>query len=190
MDDLEKTQGTSTILLQAVCIMVNSNWSYSPETPSSGQNRPLFVLCEPEIWRMTLKNNRAPLLCYLKLCSSIHSHWSIQTGVTPNSGQNRPFFVPCDLGSWVISSWSYSPETPNSGRNRWFFATCDLEIWQMTLKDNKTPLLCWFKLCAWFHCNMRIQTGVTVQKWLCGVLTSVTLAFDLDLLHGHHFCPW
>ena len=31
---------------------------------------------------MTLKNNRAPLLCYFKLCTSFRSHWWIQTGVT------------------------------------------------------------------------------------------------------------
>ena len=31
---------------------------------------------------MTLKNNRAPLLCYIKLCASFQSHPWIQTGVT------------------------------------------------------------------------------------------------------------
>ena len=41
-----------------------------------------FVLCDLEIRRMTFKNNRAPFLCYFKLDTSFHSHWSIQTGVT------------------------------------------------------------------------------------------------------------
>ena len=41
-----------------------------------------FVPCDLEIWRMTLKNNRAPLLFCFKLCSSFHSHHCIQTGVT------------------------------------------------------------------------------------------------------------
>ena len=31
---------------------------------------------------MTFKNNRAPLLCYFKLCAAFCSHWWIQTGVT------------------------------------------------------------------------------------------------------------
>ena len=31
---------------------------------------------------MTLKNNRAPLLCYFKLCASFCTHWWIQAGVT------------------------------------------------------------------------------------------------------------
>ena len=38
------------------------------------------------------------------------------------------------------SNWSYSPETPNWGQTR-FFGSCDLEIWQVTLKNNKAPLL-------------------------------------------------
>ena len=68
----------SSILHQALCIISkpwgNSNWSYSPETLNSAQNRQFFVLCDLEIWRMTLKNNRAPLLCCFKLCASFHSH--------------------------------------------------------------------------------------------------------------------
>ena len=34
-------------------------------------------------------------------------------------------------------------------------------------------------LYASFHYHMWIQTGVTVRKWLSGVMTSVTLTFDL-----------
>ena len=41
-----------------------------------------FVLCDIEIWRMTLKNYRAPLLCWIKLCASFHSHQWIQPRVT------------------------------------------------------------------------------------------------------------
>ena len=74
------------MLLQALCIIskpsMNSISSYSPETLNSGQNRRLFVPCDLEIWRMTFKNNTAPLLCYFKLFASFQSHWSIQTGVT------------------------------------------------------------------------------------------------------------
>ena len=40
-----------------------------------------FVLCDLEIWFMTLKNNRAHPLCYSKLCASFYSHWWIQNGV-------------------------------------------------------------------------------------------------------------
>ena len=37
--------------------------------------------CDVEIWRMTLKNNRAPLLCCFQLCAWFHRPMWIQTGV-------------------------------------------------------------------------------------------------------------
>ena len=61
---------------------VNSNWSYSLKTLNSGQNWQFFVPCDLGIWWMTLKNNRAPLLYYIKLCASFQSQEWIQTGVT------------------------------------------------------------------------------------------------------------
>ena len=59
------------------------------------------------------------------------------------------------------------------------FVPCDLEIWWMTLKNNRAPLLSNIKLCASFHHHMWIQTGITVRKRLNGVMTSVTLTFDI-----------
>ena len=144
MDDLQKLKGTSSTLHQALCIIsnpsVNSNWSYCPETVNSGQNRLFFVTCDLEIWWMALKNNRAPLLCYIKLCASFQSH------------------------RWIQTAWSSSPETLNSGQNRRFFVPCDLEIWRMTLKNNMATVLCYFKLCALFRSHWWIETGVTVRK--------------------------
>ena len=61
---------------------MNSNWSYSPETPNLGQILRFLEPCDLEIWRMTLKNNRAPLLSNIKLYASFHHHMWIQTGVT------------------------------------------------------------------------------------------------------------
>ena len=61
---------------------MNSNWSYSPETPNLGQIQQFLKPCDLEIWQMTLQNNRAPLLCYFKLCASFRTHWWIQIGVT------------------------------------------------------------------------------------------------------------
>ena len=82
------------MLLQALCIIsepsVIPNWRYSPETPNLGQNRRLLEPCDLTIWRMTLKNNRAPLLCYFKLYASFHSHQWIQAGVTV---RKRPIWV-------------------------------------------------------------------------------------------------
>ena len=133
---------------------MNSNWSYSPETPNLGQIQQLLQPRDLEIWWMTLKNNRAPLLCYSKLCASFHSHWWIQTGVTV---QKRPILV----------------------KNRRFLEPCDLEIWRMTLKNNRAPLLSNIKLYASFHHHIWIQPGVAVRKRLSWVVTSATLTFDL-----------
>ena len=41
-----------------------------------------FVPCDLEIWWITFKKNKAPLVCCLKLCASFHSHQWIRTGVT------------------------------------------------------------------------------------------------------------
>ena len=153
---------------------------------------------------MTLKNNRAPLLCYFKFGALFHSHRSFQAGVTVQKRQIRvkisDFVVPCDLEIWRMtlenrgaphltyfklcaSFYSHrSILTVVTVHKRqiqvkgvYFFAPCDLDIWQMILKNNRAPLLCYFKLCVWFHCHTSIQTGVTVRKRLSWVLTSVTL---------------
>ena len=72
---------------------MNSNWSYSPETPNLGQIHRFLEPCDLEIWRMTLKNNRAPLLSIIKLYASSHHHMWIQTGVTVRKRL-----------SWVVTS--------------------------------------------------------------------------------------
>ena len=46
--------------------------------------------CDLEIWRMTLKNTRAHLLCYFKLCALFRSHQWFQTGDTV---WKRPIWV-------------------------------------------------------------------------------------------------
>ena len=106
-----------------------------------GSKLGIFLSCDLEIWQLTLKNNRAPLLCYFKLSASFHSHLWIQNGVTL---RKRSIWV--KIGD--------------------FFVLCDLEIWRMTLKINRAPLLCYFKLSASFHSHLWIQNGVTVRKRL------------------------
>ena len=130
-----------------------------------GSNLTIFAPCVIEISRMALKNNTAPLLYPFKLYASFHSHWWVYVWVTVRKHSN-----------WVKFDD--------------FFAFCILDILRMTLKNNTAPLLSNIKLCASFHHHIWIQTGVTVRKWLNWVLTSVTLTFDLDLLHWCHFCHW
>ena len=80
---------------------------------------------------MTLKNNRAPLQCYFKLCASFRSHRWFQT--------------------WV------SQETPTLGQIRRFLEPCDLEIWRMTLKNNRAPLLSNIKLYASIQTGVTVR---------------------------------
>ena len=117
-----------------------------------------FVPCDVEIWWMTLKNDRAYLLYYIKLCASFKSHWGIQTWVTVQK-----------QSIWVKISD--------------FFVPCDLESWWMTLTKNRATLLCCFKLCASCHGHWWIQTRVTVRKHLIWVkidyyCSHVTLTID------------
>ena len=53
-----------------------------PSNLKLDSNRQFFRPCDREICWMTLQNNRAPLLCYFKLCAAFRSHWWSQTGVT------------------------------------------------------------------------------------------------------------
>ena len=62
-------------------------------TPNLGQIRRFLEPCDLEIWRMTSKYNRAPLLCYLKLYASFRSNWWIKTGATV---RKRPIWVKID----------------------------------------------------------------------------------------------
>ena len=122
-----------------------------------GQNWWFFVPCDLKIWQMTLINNWAHL-SYFKLCASFHSHLSIQNGITVRKRQIR-----VKIGD--------------------FFVLCDLEIWRMTLKNNRAPLLYYFKLCVSFHSLLWNQKEVTVRKrqiWvkIGDFLSRVTLKFD------------
>ena len=147
---------------------MNSNWRYSPETPNSGQNRWFLEPCDLAIWCMTLKNNRAPLLCYLKLCASFRSHWWIQTGVTVQKRliwvKINDFFsrvtLQFDIWPWktlghlfygtssfvhhfvAIGEFKLELQSGNTqfGKIRRFLEPCDLEIWPMTLKNNQIRL--------------------------------------------------
>ena len=142
---------------------------------------------------MTLKNNRAPLLCYFKLCASFRTHWWIQIRVTV---RKRPIWVkfnnfysrvtlqfdgwpwktkghlPYATSSFVyhfvaIGEFKLEIQSGNaqSGSNLTIFrAVWPWKISQMTLKNNRAPLLCYFNLCASFRSHWWIKNGVTVRK--------------------------
>ena len=129
---------------------------------------------------MTLKNNRAPLLCCFKLYASFHNHRWIQTKVTVRKRSIRVKID--DFLSGMTLKFNELPWKTighHLGQNRRFLEPRDLEIWWMTLKNNRAALLSTIKLYASFYHHMWIQTGVRVWKRLSWVMTSVTLTFDL-----------
>ena len=71
---------------------MNSNWSYSPETPNLGQNQQFYLAVWPSNLTYDLKK-MAHLLPYFKLCASYRNHCWIQTGVTV---RNCPIWVKFD----------------------------------------------------------------------------------------------
>ena len=111
---------------------------------------------------MTLKNNRAPVLYYLKLCASLQSHRWIQTGVTV-----RKCSILIKIGDFLFRVTSKFDRWPWKTIEHLFYATlsfvhhfkaigefnlkCDLAIWLITLKNKRAHFLCHFKLCASFR---------------------------------------
>ena len=102
---------------------------------------------------MTSKNNRAPLLYYIKLCASFQIHRSIQIEVTVWKRSIR-------IKISIFPVWPWK-----------------------TLENNREPLLDYIKLCASFQSHGWIPTIFTVWKRSIRVkigtfLSRVTLKFD------------
>ena len=116
---------------------MNSNWSYSPETPNLGQIRRFLEPCDLEIWRMTLKNNRAPLLSNIKLYASFHHQMSIQTGVTVRKRL-----------SWVVTSVTLTFDL-------WPWPFAWTLLWSLVITPENFMMIRW-----WEHS----QKGVTDRQ--------------------------
>ena len=129
------------MLLQALCIiswpLVISNWSYSPETPNLGQIWRFLEPCDLEIWRMTLKNNRAPPLSNIKPYASFHHHMWIQTGVTVRKRL-----------SWVVTSVTLTIDL-------WPWPFAWTLLWSLVITPEIFMMIRW-----WIHS----QKGVT-DRW-------------------------
>ena len=154
---------------------------------------------------MTSKNNRTPLLYYIKLCASFQIHRWIQIEVTVGKCSIRVKIGNClshvtfkfDGWPWKTIGHLFSTTSSlvhhlkavgefklmlQSGNTQFgsklaIFVPCDLQIWWMTLENNKAPILYHIKLCASFKCHGWIQTGVTNKK------------FSIQVKIGNFFCP-
>ena len=63
-------------------------------------NRRFFSPCDLEIWWMTPKNNRPPLLYYIKFCASFQIHQWIQTGKCGSKLTIFLFHVTLNFDKW------------------------------------------------------------------------------------------
>ena len=118
-----KPVGEFNLQLQSRNAQFGSNWRFS-------------VLCDLEIWWMTL--TKIGHLFYAT--SSFVNHYKA-------------------IGEFKLEWQSGNAQFHSKST---IFVPCDLEISQMTLK--KEPLLCYFKIWASFHSHLWIRTGVTVPK--------------------------
>ena len=74
--------GFAALIAKVVYKQGKSEGFDSCDWPKFDPNHRFFSPCDFEIWCMISKNNRAPLLYYIKLCVSFQIHRWIQTEVT------------------------------------------------------------------------------------------------------------
>ena len=108
---------------------------------SLGQIRRFLEPCDLEIWRMTLKNNRAPLLCCFLLCAWFHCRMWIQTGVRVRK-----------LLSWVLTSVTLTFDLWP-----WPFAWTSLLI--MVINPENFMMIRW-----WEHGEKGVMDGQTDRR--------------------------
>ena len=159
----------------------------------------------------------------MKLCASFQTYWWIQTAVTEQKHSiwvkigDFLSFVTLKFDGWpwqtighlfyATSSFVNHDKAIGEFKLEWqsgkaqprsesaIFVPCDLEISWMTLKNNRAPILCCFKLYASFHSHLWIQTGDKVRK--CTILVEindffnrVTLKFDRWPWKSIGHCPF
>ena len=151
---------------------MNSKWSYSPETLNLGQNWRFFVPCDLEMRQMTLKNNKAPLLCYFKLCASFDSHLWIQNGVTVRKHQ-----IWVKIGDFLSCVTLKFDGWPWKTIGHLFYATSSFVLHYIAICELKMELQ---------PGNAKFGSKLVI---FC-LVWPWPLTSDLDLLHGHHVSQW
>ena len=138
---------------------MNSNWSYSPEMPNSDKNWRFFLS------RVTLKFDEW--------------HWKM----IGHLFYTTLSFVQHFKAIGIFKLELQSGNAQFGSKLAIFFVPGDFENWRMTLKNNRAPLICCFNLCASFHNQWWIPTGVTARNLIWVKIddvffSCVTLKFD------------
>ena len=175
---LGKQQGICPKHHQAICIIsspyVNSNWSYSPETVKLGVD-----LCDLDLWPLTLNFCMDIILVIGNNSWKFHDDTMMRTlskrcHRRTDRQTDRQTEIAILKAAWsqlktighlfyitlsfvhhfkAMGEFKLGLQSRNAqfGSKLAIFVPCDLEIWLMTLKINRAPLLCCFKLCTAFH---------------------------------------
>ena len=104
----------------------------------SGSNSTFLEPCDLEIWRMTLKNNRAPFLSIIKLYASFHHHMWVQTGVTVRKRL-----------SWVVTSVTLTFDL-------WHWPFAWTLPWSLVITSENFMMIRW-----WEHSQKVVTDGQT-----------------------------
>ena len=153
-DDLDKTIGqlfnaTSSFVHHFLAI-VEFKLELQSGNAQSGSNSRFLEPCDLEIWRMTLKNNRAPLLNNIKLYTSFYHHMGIQTGVTVRKRLSwvvTSVTLTFDLWPWPFAwtlLWSLVKTPENFMMIRWWehkSKRCDRQTYGPTDRQTKIPFV-------------------------------------------------
>ena len=109
--------------------------------PNLGPIRRFLEPCDLEIWRMTLKINRAPLLCSFQLCAWFHCHMWIQTGVRVRKRL-----------SWVLTSVTLTFDL-------WPCPFAWTSLLTMAIPPENFMMIRW-----WDHCEKGVTDGQTDRR--------------------------
>ena len=163
---------TSSFVLHFIAICQFKMELQSGNAKFGSKSAIFFVPCDLEIWQMTLKNNRAPLLCYFKLSASFYSHLWIQNGVT---ARKRSIWVKIvDFFSRVTLKF-----------DGWPWKTIGHLFYAISSFVHHLIAICEFK--------MELQSGNAKFGSKSVIFCPVwpwPMTSGIDLLHGYHFCYW
>ena len=123
---------------------------------------------------MTLKNNRAPLLCCFNLCASLHSQWWIQTWVT---NRKHPIWSKIDafLAMWP---WNLTDELE------------DLDLWPCPFAwTSCLSMVINFRMIRWQeHCQKGVTDGQTDRQTEISVLRAAWSQLKTQIYVWYIFC--
>ena len=143
------------------------------------RKRSIWVKISDFMSRVTLKFdrwpwkiNRAPLLCYLKLCASFHSHLWIQNGDT---FWKRQIWI--KIGDLLTRVTLKFDGWPWKTVGHLFYAASSFMHYSIAIRQF------WLELQSG---NAKFGSKSTIY---CPVWPW-NLTNDLDLLHGYHLCHW